>query len=161
VYLFGGGIRLHGVRRRSPKVETKLDEHQPEAAPIGGRNTHRRTTMEDSRALNRRYSLVGWGALLVWIGAVSFLPGERLPFGLGLMGIGIIILGVNGARHVIHALPVKGIDITLGTLALAWGAAELFRSSAFIPIALIAIGLVLLIGGGLERKVETTAPGCC
>lgn len=113
--------------------------------------------MEETRVLNRRYSLVGWGALFVWIGAVSFLPGERLPFGLGLLGIGMILLGINLARRAIHALPVNGTDITLGTIALALGAAELFRSLVLIPIGLIATGLVLLIRSGLPRKTATTA----
>ena len=111
--------------------------------------------MEETRALNRRYSLVGWGALFVWIGAASFLPGERLPFGLGLLGIGVILLGINLARRAIHALSVNRTDITLGTIALALGAAELSRSLVVVPIGLIAIGLFLLIRGGLPRKTDT------
>jgi hypothetical protein len=113
--------------------------------------------MEETGALNRRYSLVGWGGLFVWIGAVAFLPGERLPFGLGLLGIGMILLGINLARRTIHALPVNGTDITLGTIALALGVAELFHSLVLIPIGLIAVGLVLLIRSGLPRKTATTA----
>jgi hypothetical protein len=115
--------------------------------------------MEETRTLNRRYSLIGWGALLVWIGAVSFLPGERLPFGLGLLGIGMILLGINVARRAIHALPVIGTDITLGTIALALGAAELFRSPVLIPIGLIAIGLILLIRSALPRKTAIDRVG--
>jgi hypothetical protein len=117
--------------------------------------------MEDTGALNHRYSLVGWGALFVWIGAVSFLPGSRLPFGLGLLGIGVILLGINLARRGIHKIPANGTDITLGVIAFALGAAELFRSLALIPISLIAIGLVLLSRSRLARKTATTAGSCC
>jgi hypothetical protein len=95
--------------------------------------------------------------LFVWIGAVSFVPGERLPFGLGLVGIGMILLGINLVRRAIHALPVNGTDITLGTIALALGAAELFRSLVLIPIGLSGTGLVLLIRSGLPRKTAATA----
>ncbi len=116
--------------------------------------------MEETRSLNRRYNLVGWGALLVWIGGVNFLPDERLPFGLGLLGIGTILLGINLARRAIHALPVNGTDITLGTIALALGASELLGSLVLIPIGLIAIGLVLLFRSALPRKTATTAR-CC
>jgi hypothetical protein len=113
--------------------------------------------VEEARALNRRYSLVGWGALFVWIGAVAFLPGERLPFGLGFIGIGMILLGINLARRAFHALPVNGTDNALGMIALALGAAVLFRSLAVIPIGLIATGLVLVIRSGLPRKTTATA----
>jgi hypothetical protein len=112
--------------------------------------------MDDTRALNRRYSLVGWGALFVWIGAVSFVPGERLPFGLGLLGIGMILLGINLARCLIHKIPAHGTDTTLGAIALALGAAELFRSLMLIPVGLIAIGLVLLTRSALAPKTD-----CC
>ncbi|MFI5181492.1 MAG: hypothetical protein ACHQPI_08890 [Thermoanaerobaculia bacterium] len=109
--------------------------------------------------MNRRYSLAGWGALLVWIGAVSILPGSRSPFGLGLLGIGVILLGIQAARRLIHEFPVNGTDITLGLIALSLGAAELFQSPMFIPFGLIAFGAILLIRSALARKT-TTAGGC-
>jgi hypothetical protein len=112
--------------------------------------------MDDTRALSRRYSLVGWGALFVWIGAVSFVPGERLPFGLGLLGVGVILLGINLARCVIPKIPVHGTDIMIGAMALAFGGAELFHTLMVIPAALIAIGLVLLTRSALAPKVD-----CC
>jgi hypothetical protein len=137
-----------------------MTSQRPGAAPAGNgfaQHAPGGFTVEETRALNRRYSLVGWGALFVWIGAVAFLPGERVPFGLGLLGIGVILLGINLARRAIHALPVNGTDITLGTIALALGVAELVRSLVVIPIGLIAIGLVLLVRSGLPRKTATTA----
>ena len=113
--------------------------------------------MEDTEFLNRRYSLVGWGALLLWIGVISLLPGSSLPFGLGLVGIGVILLGIQVARRLIHKLPVNGTDITLGAIALSVGAAELFRPLDVIPVSLIAVGVVLLIRSALTRKTAAAA----
>jgi hypothetical protein len=112
--------------------------------------------MDDTRALNRRYSLVGWGALFLWIGVVSIVPGERLPFGLGLLGVGVILFAINLARCVIHRIPVHWTNLTLGGIALVLGAAELFQTFMLIAAALIAIGLVLLTCGALAPKID-----CC
>ena len=112
--------------------------------------------MDATRALDRRYNLVGWGALFVWIGVVSIIPGERLPSGLGLLGVGAILLGLNFARRLIHRIPVHATGITIGATALAFGAAELFHTLMVIPAALIAIGLVLLTRSALAPKVD-----CC
>ena len=108
--------------------------------------------MEDTELLNRRYSLAGWGALLVWIGAVSFLPGSRLPLGLGLLGIGTILLGIHAARRLIHKIPANGTDTALGVMVITLGAAELFRSLVPIPAGLIATGLVLLVRSRRARS---------
>ncbi|HSD71774.1 MAG TPA: hypothetical protein VLE54_03235 [Thermoanaerobaculia bacterium] len=83
--------------------------------------------------------------------------GERLPFGLGQLGIGVVLLGINLARRLIHKIRACGIDITLGTNALALGAAELFRSLMLIPVSLIVMGLVLLIRSALARPQESGA----
>lgn len=115
--------------------------------------------MDETKTVNQRYSLIGWGALFVWIGAISLLPGERVPFGLALLGIGLILLGINVARRAIHGLPVNVCDLTLGAIALAWGAAEIFRTLIFFPLGLIAIGLVLLIRSVGPAKTGETS-GC-
>ncbi len=108
--------------------------------------------MDNIKALNQRYTLVAWGALLIWIGAISFIPGERVPFGVGLLGIGIILLGMNLVRYLINKIPANGADLTLGAIALALGVAELFRSLLPIPIGLIVIGVILLIRSALPLK---------
>lgn len=109
--------------------------------------------MDNIKTLNRRYSLVGWGALFIWIGAISFVPGERVPFGVGLLGIGIILLGVNLARYLISKIPANEGDIMLGAIALTLGGAVLFRSLLPIPIGLIVIGVILVLRG-ITRRVQ-------
>jgi hypothetical protein len=110
--------------------------------------------MDNITASNRRYTLIGWGILFIWIGAISFIPGEHVPFGVGVLGIGVILLGINMARYLINQIPVNGADITLGVIALALGGAELFRSLLPIPIGLIVIGVILLIRSTLSPKTE-------
>ena len=116
--------------------------------------------MADTRALNRRYRLIGWGALLSWIGAASFLPGERLPFGVGLLGIGVILVGIALARTLIHEMPLHWVDMLLGAMALALGAAELLRSWVPVSVAVVVSGVALFIRGARPRKDGLAAGSC-
>lgn len=117
--------------------------------------------MDDKETLNRRYRLGAWGALLVWVGAASFLPGERLSLGLGLLGIGAILLAVNLARRVLHGLAASPTDVILGAIAVALGVAALFRSLLVVPVGMIALGLALLVRCALPPRQESTTPDCC
>jgi hypothetical protein len=119
------------------------------------------TILNEHDALNRRYRLAGWGSLLLWTGAVAFLPGERLPLGLGLLGIGAILLALNLLRRALHELPANPFDTTLGVIALALGAAELSGSLLVVPVAMIALGLVLLVRGMLPSRRKAAAADCC
>ncbi len=97
----------------------------------------------DVRALNKRYGLVAWGALFIWIGAINLVP--EVPEGTGWLGIAIILLGLNLVRY-LSKIPTSIISITIGIIALALGAAKLLRFSLpFFETSLIVIGLILLI----------------
>ena len=117
--------------------------------------------MADTHALSRRYRSIGWGALLTWIGVVSFLPGERLPLGAALLGIGVILVGVALARTLVHGMPLGWVDLSLGGLSLALGAAQLLRSWVPVSVAVVALGVALLIHGARSRKEDLAARCCC
>ncbi len=112
--------------------------------------------MNDIKALNQRYEAVAWAALFLWIGAVWLVPGEH--FGVGWLGIGIIFLGLNWARH-LHKIPTNWFSITLGVIALILGAVKLLASLLklhvelpFFPILLVVIGAILLIRVVIRRE---------
>ncbi len=106
--------------------------------------------MQDTRALNRRYETVAWGAFLILLGLTSLVPGT--PPGTGSIGIGIILLGLNLARY-LNRIPTSGFTITLGVLALLFGIADLARALfglpdlPIFPLLLIIIGLIWLVRG--------------
>lgn len=115
----------------------------------------KRSAIYDITALNRRYETVAWGSLFLWIGAVSLVPGEHS--GVGWLGIGIILVGLNWARHV-HRIPTNWFTITLGVTALTLGMVRLSAALLklhielpFFPILLIVIGVILLVRVAARR----------
>lgn len=107
--------------------------------------------MQDTRTLNKRYETVAWGAFFILLGLTSLIPG--LPSGMGTLGIGIILLGLNLARY-FSQIPTSGFTITIGILALLLGAADVLRELLrlqvdlpLFPLLLILIGVIWLVRG--------------
>ena len=105
--------------------------------------------MENLQIINDRYETVTWGALLILVGILNLVPG--VPPGAGTLGIGLILLGLNGVRT-LRKIPVNGFTLTLGLVAAVLGAAVLAGSlrgiqleGPFFPALLIAIGVYWLL----------------
>ncbi len=84
-----------------------------------------------------------WGIFFLWIG-ISFLA--HMPWGIWLLGVGVIILGAQFARRIIH-LKLDGFWLVAGALFLLGGISDLAPLGidvAIIPLLCIAAGLVLL-----------------
>jgi hypothetical protein len=106
--------------------------------------------MNNSKTLKRNLKRAGWGSLaIVWGGTILF---DFIPFGAGLIGTGLILLGVNIVRAINH-LQTKNDNTILGILALAWGGLELARPllRQLFPSADLdwVIFAILLIGWGV------------
>ena len=115
--------------------------------------------MSNIRALDARYETVAWGAVLILVGSLEAIPGSQ--GGAGVLGIGLILLGLNLARYV-RRIPVSPFSITLGVIALGLGAVVLLRpvlgwefhlNLPAFPTLLIVIGLYLLIPG--QKRLES------
>jgi hypothetical protein len=105
--------------------------------------------MDQQQALSRRLESAGWGAFFVWWGVTELFP--SLPEGMGAIGIGLILLGLNAARSQ-NGLPTSGFTTTLGILALVLGGLELTQLVLDLPfelpvfaILLIVLGLIILV----------------
>src|SRR5512134_3325504 len=109
--------------------------------------------MDGMKNLKHNIKRAGWGLLaILWGGTILF---DFMPFGAGLIGTGLILLGVNTVRAINH-LQTKPDNTVLGILALAWGGLELARPLlrqsfpsadldwVIFAIILIGLGLVLL-----------------
>lgn len=115
--------------------------------------------MNNIQTLNKHYEIATWGILLIWLGIRDLIPG--LPNGTGLLGLGIILLGLNLVRT-INKIPVSAFSITLGALACILAIVTLLGRALnipgfelpFFPALLIVIGLYLLIPR--SRRVEST-----
>jgi hypothetical protein len=112
--------------------------------------------MESTRKLNPDFGTLAWGALFILWGITEMF--KFLPEGVGAIGIGIILVGLNLAR-LWKGQPISGFTTTLGILALLLGALQLARPflhlSFDLPIfaiLLLALGLILLVSALREDK---------
>jgi hypothetical protein len=97
--------------------------------------------MESSKKLNRTYAAVGENALLIWWGIVIVV--DPLTIGIGAVGTGLILLGVNAARY-LSGIPTKRATTVVGIVALVWGALDHVLALGFWPsfaTLLIVIGV--------------------
>jgi len=100
--------------------------------------------MENTRKLNPGFEMVAWGAFfLVWGITEMF---KFLPDGTGAIGIGLILLGLNAARH-FNGIPISGFTITLGFLALLGGVLELAGTILNLPFELPIFEILLIVLG--------------
>lgn len=102
--------------------------------------------MNNTKALNRNYEAIAWGALFIWWGVTEMLP--SLPDGTGALGIGLILIGVNVARR-LNDIPVRGFSITVGILALIWGILELFGALLSLPFEIPIFAILLIVLGAI------------
>jgi hypothetical protein len=105
--------------------------------------------MENTRKSTFNLETIAWGALFIFWGITELFP--ALPKGIGAIGIGLILLGLNAARSW-TGQPTSGFTTTFGILALLLGGLELatplLRLSFELPIfaiLLFALGAILLI----------------
>ena len=117
--------------------------------------------MDELKILNRRYETSAWGLLAILWGVTILF--NFIPFGVGIFGTGVILLGVNVFRST-YNLPTRGVNTVFGILMLAWGGLELarpllrilFKSAdldwEIFAILLIGLGLILFIRGFLLSR---------
>ncbi len=117
--------------------------------------------MDPIKTLDRRYEGLTWAASFLWLGVRGFLPG--LPVGTGLLGVGLVLVGVNLARR-LSKIPLKEVSTALGATALLTGSLALYLGRLgirvelpFFSLLLVAIGVVFLVrsieGRGGARPV--------
>jgi len=100
--------------------------------------------MDNLQKLNSKFEALAWGAFFVWWGITELFP--SLPEGMGAVGIGLILLGLNLARSQ-NDIPASGFTTTLGILALVLGALELSRLVLRLPFELPVFGVLLIVLG--------------
>jgi hypothetical protein len=110
--------------------------------------------MSNREKLNHRFEVIAWGAFFIWWGITELFP--SLPEGIGAVGIGLILLGLNMARS-LNGIAASGFTTTLGILALVLGGLELAGPILGLPfevpvfaVLLIVLGLIFL-GRALVR----------
>lgn len=84
-----------------------------------------------------------WGVFFLWLG-ISFLA--HIPWGVWLLGVGVIVLGAQLGRRMIGAR-LDGFWLVAGSLFVLGGISNIVPFGlhvAVIPVLCIAVGIVLL-----------------
>ena len=110
----------------------------------------------DDITLDRKLETITWSLLfIVWGLTLLF---DAIPSGVGILGTGLILLGLNGARLLCN-IPPKGRTTLLGILVLVWGGLEMARPVIQLPFELtggkiVAIMVIMLGGISLGRSLN-------
>jgi hypothetical protein len=103
-------------------------------------------------ALDKRLEAIGWGCFLIMLGGFSFVPERAVPKGLWSIGIGLIMLGLNGARYA-YGIRMSGFTTVLGILSLVSGVTQLSGLNRFEgPVLLIILGAYLVVKPWIEKR---------
>lgn len=110
--------------------------------------------MNSTKKLNRTYAAIGESALLIWWGIVIVV--DPLTIGIGAVGTGLILLGVNAARY-LSRIPTRRATTAVGIIALVWGALDHVLALRFWPsfaTLLIVIGVASIASLLVPTKTE-------
>ena len=108
-------------------------------------------TSMDKYALNKRIEAVGWGLFLIMIGGIALIPDNQVPNGLWLIGVGLIMIGVNGVRY-LNQIKMSSFSLVLGIVALIFGLQEIDGIDLpMFPILLILVGASILFRMLVEK----------
>lgn len=111
--------------------------------------------MNNKEILENNVDRIGWGLLAILWGATILF--DFVPFSVGLIGTGLILLGANTVLR-LNQLPARRNNAVLGILILAWGGLEFARPRLhqMFPSADLdwVIFAVLLIGWGLVLLIR-------
>ncbi len=99
--------------------------------------------MEKINTSNRTLEAIAWGVFFVWWGIAEL---KFLPHGVGNIGIGLILLGLNAARSS-NAIPTSGLSITLGVIMATYGGLELTSTALQLPFTLPTFAILLIVLG--------------
>jgi hypothetical protein len=99
----------------------------------------------ERRRIGKRLEELALALFLVMTGALWLAPSGWIPEGTWLAGAGLILLGLNAARH-FYGLGLQGFGIVAGIAALVGGVGRVLgRDFLFIPVLLVAWGAAMII----------------
>ena len=112
---------------------------------------------EDSAdmTLNRRLHLLTLGLLLILTGGMWLIPDSISSWGTWLVGVGLILVGVNFIRYLNHTTIGKFTSM-LGVMLLCLGVAYLIGARPpLIPVIIVTLGASVIVSAfasGRSRK---------
>jgi len=106
----------------------------------------------EKAALNKRMETMAWGAFLIMLGGFMFVPEEIIKGGWWSIGVGLILLGLNGARY-FNGLKMSGFTTFLGVISVLGGIFDLVTVQDFGgAIFLIVLGGYLILKPWFDKR---------
>lgn len=103
----------------------------------------------EQKRLAEKLDAAGWGLFFVWLGIVLLM---NISFGVGLIGVAIIVLGEQAIRRY-FGLKLEGFWLIVGLILGVGGSWELLGVElALVPVLLIVAGLLILFKKVLPRR---------
>lgn len=101
---------------------------------------------------HRQLSAIAWGLLFVWVGVALLL---QVGWGYGLLGVGAIILGSQGAHVIVGDFRLDWFSTVVGLIFLLGGVWALFSIQvSLVPILCIAAGVALMLSALTSRPAR-------
>ncbi len=110
--------------------------------------------MNETPYQKRDFDAIAWGAFFILWGITELFP--SLPNGTGAFGIGLILLGLNAARH-LSGLSISPFTITVGILALVWGGLDLAGVLLSLPFEIPVFAILLVVLGVIVLARQISA----
>lgn len=106
----------------------------------------------EKAALNKRLETSAWGLFLIMLGGFLFVPEEIIKGGWWSIGVGLIFLGLNGARY-FKGLRMSGFTTFLGVISVIGGILDLAGlENVDFAVLVIVLGAYLLLKPYFERR---------
>ena len=96
------------------------------------------------KSLDQKLNAVAWALFFIMLGGLWMVPAGTVPESAWLIGVGLILLGLNAARY-LQKLPMGWLTVILGVIALIIGIGGMFGVQLPIfPIILVIIGVSII-----------------
>jgi len=97
------------------------------------------------KAINDKLTAIGWALFLIMIGCLLLVPEGKIPGTIWLIGLGVIMLLINGVRY-LFGIKIDTFGVILGIIILVIGISGLLGITLpLFPIALIVVGAHIII----------------
>ena len=102
--------------------------------------------------MNKRLEAIGWGLFLIMLGGFTLVPRTVVHEGAWSIGVGLIMLGLNGARY-FYGIRMSAFTTFLGILSLITGVAQLLGWSGLEgALFFIILGAYLLVKPWFDKR---------
>jgi hypothetical protein len=113
--------------------------------------THPVISTEGGHATSHKLDVFAWSFFFIWIG-IALL--SNLGWGIGLLGVGVIILGKQATRKY-SDIGIEIFGVICGVLFVLGGVWELLSVRvSLVPIVCIAAGVALLLSALFGKATD-------